>query len=238
MKWTILKVLTHSGFGTRKEVTALIRKNKVSIDGESVSNEKTIVLRPEERAYLIDGEDFSFREKLYYALNKPAGYECSHKPSHHMSVFDLLPERLLKRGMEACGRLDVDTTGILLFTDDGQFNRKIMSPKSKLPKTYHVITKHLIDEDFRIKLEQGVKLKDEPDKLVLAEKVEFLSDKELVIVISEGKYHQVKRMIAAAGNRVEQLHRSAIGSLSLQDLGISEGAGTLISDETLKMLNS
>ena len=139
--------------------------------------------------------------------------------------------------MEACGRLDVDTTGLILFTDDGQFNRKIMSPKSKLSKTYRVVTKHVIDEDFKLKLEQGVRLKDKPDELVLAEKIEFLSDQELLIVISEGKYHQVKRMIAAAGNRVDQLHRSAIGSLSLKDLGISEGAGTLISDEFLARLN-
>jgi 16S rRNA pseudouridine516 synthase len=231
MKWTLLKILTHSGLGSRKEALALIKKNKVLLNGEICRNEKIVVEAAELQSYQVDGEPLVFREKLYYLINKPRGYECSHRPSHHKSVFALLPDIFIRRGLEACGRLDVDTTGLLLFTDDGQFNKKIMSPKTKLPKTYRVTTKHPMSASFKEKITSGVRLNDDPETLIVPAKTEFVEECMMIITITEGKYHQVKRMVAAAGNRVEELHREAIGALTLEDLNLGEGR--LLSNESV-----
>jgi 16S rRNA pseudouridine516 synthase len=154
-------------------------------------------------------------------LHKPTGTECSQKPSTWPSIYTLLPSPLRLRpqkaavqGVQAVGRLDQDTTGLLLLTDDGKFIHRMSSPRHHMPKVYEVTTKHEITAQQVEKLLSGVVLDDSP-KPVQAAACEKVSDTHLKLTLTEGKYHQVKRMLAAVGNRVEGLHRSAIGNLQL-----------------------
>ena len=147
-------------------------------------------------------------------LHKPTGYECSHKPTFHPSVFTLLPQQMLLRDVQCVGRLDQDTTGLMLLSDYGQFIHQWSSGKKRTPKLYEVTLKHAVGEDFVAHLLAGVELHDEPAPIAAAA-CELSSENTLRLTICEGKYHQVKRMIAAAGNRVEALHRSRIGGLDL-----------------------
>jgi 16S rRNA pseudouridine516 synthase len=158
---------------------------------------------------------------LYIALHKPAGVECSRNPDAHASVFDIFPEPFLKRGLQPVGRLDADTTGLLLFTDDGLFNHAVIAPRRKLPKTYRVGLKHPLSDEQVAALEKGVVLRDDPAPTLPAVVRRVGGEKEgreADIVISEGRYHQIKRMCAAVGNRVESIHRTAVGPLELGDL--------------------
>ena len=150
-------------------------------------------------------------------LHKPAGYECSTKPRHHPSVMSLLPAPLRLRSggaVQPVGRLDEDTTGLLLLTDDGALIHRLTSPKHHIPKVYEVTTRHLISGTLVAALISGVVLEDDPHP-VRAHACERVSDHHLRLTLTEGKYHQVKRMLAAVGNRVEGLHRSRIGGLAL-----------------------
>jgi 16S rRNA pseudouridine516 synthase len=132
-------------------------------------------------------------------------------------VFGFFPEPFLRRGLQPAGRLDADTTGLLLLTDDGLFNHAITAPKRKLPKTYRVRMKHALTEEQIAALERGVVLRDDPAPTAPAV-VHRIGENEAEIVITEGRYHQIKRMGAAVGNRVESIHRAAIGPLELGDL--------------------
>jgi 16S rRNA pseudouridine516 synthase len=154
-------------------------------------------------------------------LHKPAGTECSQKPSTYPSIYTLLPSPLRLRpqkaavqGVQAVGRLDQDTTGMLLLTDDGKFIHRMSSPKHHVPKVYEVTVKHPLDEKQVGKLLSGVVLDDDP-KPVRAAACEAVGEFHLRLTLTEGKYHQVKRMVAAVSNRVEALHRSSIGGVAL-----------------------
>jgi 16S rRNA pseudouridine516 synthase len=147
-------------------------------------------------------------------LKKPTGYECSRKPLHHPSVLSLLPIPLRERDVQPIGRLDEDTTGLLLITDDGQLNHVLSSAKRKVPKVYIATTKHAVDQSQVDQLLGGVLLNDEPEP-VRAAACEIAGENLLRLTLTQGKYHQVKRMVAATGNRVEALHREAIGELRL-----------------------
>jgi 16S rRNA pseudouridine516 synthase len=154
-------------------------------------------------------------------LNKPLGVECSQKPSAWPSVYTLLPPPLRQRprrgaapGVQGIGRLDQDTTGLLLLSDDGTFIHRLSSPKRHVPKVYEVTLRHPVDDAQVGQLTQGVLLDDEREP-IRAAACEATGSHQLRLTLTEGKYHQVKRMVAAAGNRVEALHRSRIGGLAL-----------------------
>jgi 16S rRNA pseudouridine516 synthase len=158
-------------------------------------------------------------------LHKPLNTECSQKPSTYPSIYSLLPSPLRLRpqksavqGVQAVGRLDQDTTGLLLLSDDGQFIHRMSSPKKHLPKVYEVTVKHPLNDEQVDKLLSGVVLDDDPKPVRAAacEIVDSEGDRlHLRLTLTEGKYHQVKRMVAAVSNRVEGLHRSRIGGLEL-----------------------
>lgn len=222
MKKQQLERLLHSqGFGSRKDCRALIRQGRVAIGGEEI-DDPFLEIDPCGLVFSVDDKEWEYQEKAYLMLNKPAGYECSHQPKHHASVYALLPPPLNGRQVQSLGRLDEDTTGLLLFSDDGQFIHSIISGKRKVPKTYRVTAKHPLPDESIAALLAGVQLVDEPGT-VAAAACERLSEHEILLTVTEGRYHQVKRMIAAVGNRVEALCRVAIGELSLpSDLASGE----------------
>jgi len=208
------RILQSQGFGTRRECRALVRLERVTVRGQMV-DDPFVEVDTADLDFTVDDEPWRFHEKSYVMMNKPSGHECSQKPKHHPAVFALLPSPLVLREIQCVGRLDEDTTGLLLLTDDGQFIHRLTSPKHGVLKRYLATTKHPVDDAQLAALRGGVVLNDAPDVSVAAHAVERLDEYHLEMTIGEGKYHQVKRMVAAAGNRVEALHRVAVGRLEL-----------------------
>ena len=216
------ELLYSQGFGTRRLCAGLIENGLVTVRGEVLSEPATeIDVSTWPVAYTVQGQSWDYQQRAYVMLNKPAGYECSHRPGAWPSVYTLLPAPLRQRptpgkvqGVQAVGRLDQDTTGLLLLSDDGAFIHRMNSPRHHVPKVYEVTTKHPLDERQITRLKAGVVLDDDP-KPVAAADAQALGEHHLQLTLTEGKYHQVKRMVAAVGNRVEALHRSRIGGLAL-----------------------
>lgn len=231
----LCRALQCQGFGSRKACRDLVRAGRVAVNGAAC-------LHPDrefetERLILnVDGEDWVFRAHAYLVLHKPAGYECSRQPRDHPSVFALLPAPLVTRGVQCVGRLDQDSTGLLLFSDDGDFIHQHTSPRRAVGKTYRVTCKHPLSDDMLEQLRSGVLLRDETSPLA-ARRCVRLGEHELELTIAEGKYHQVKRMLAAAGNRVVRLHRSAVGGYSLPAT-LPEGHWQWLDAAELEMLRS
>ncbi|TAM05546.1 MAG: 16S rRNA pseudouridine(516) synthase [Paraburkholderia sp.] len=206
-------ILFSQGFGSRRQCRALVADARVAVAGVPCTD-PLASFDTADLTFSIDGEVWPFHERAYLVLNKPAGYECSRDPQHHLSVFHLLPEQFATRGVQCVGRLDQDTTGLLLLSDDGQFVHAFTSPKRKVPKVYVATTRHALDDTQLDALRSGVLLHGEREPIA-AVAARARSERELELTVLEGKYHQVKRMVAAAGNRVEALHRERIGGLAL-----------------------
>jgi 16S rRNA pseudouridine516 synthase len=213
-------VLFSQGFGTRRVCAGLIQQGHVTVAGVPVTD-AAVELPVEDLRFAVHGVDWQYHEKAYIMLNKPAGTECSQKPSTYPSIYTLLPGPLRQRpqkgpvqGVQAVGRLDQDTTGLLLLTDDGKFIHRMSSPRHHVPKVYEAAVKHPLDEGQISRLLAGVTLDDDP-RPVRAAACEAAGERLLRLTLTEGKYHQVKRMVAAVGNRVEGLHRASIGRLAL-----------------------
>lgn len=209
----IERLLQSQGFGTRKSCRSLIRQGRCAVDGRIVDDPFAEVAA-QDCEFTVDGEFWRYREKAYVLLHKPADMECSRSPQHHPSVFSLLPEPLAERGLQPVGRLDADTTGLLLLSDDGAFIHEVTSPRRKVAKVYRVRAKHAVTAEMLERLRGGVVLNDAPEP-VAALAAEAEDETTFLLTIGEGRYHQVKRMVAAAGNRVEALSRIAVGGLTL-----------------------
>ena len=211
----IAQILFSQGFGTRRDCSALVQRGDVAVAGRPVVDADDdfaeIALH-----FTVQGRAWQYHATALVLLHKPAGYECSQKPRHHPSVLSLLPAPLRTRGAQPVGRLDEDTTGLLLLTDDGQLIHRLTSPRHHVPKVYEVVCKHPVTDAQLASLLAGVVLDDDPLP-VRAAAAERTGERTLRMTLTEGKYHQVKLMIAAAGNRVEMLHRSAFGQLTLAD---------------------
>jgi 16S rRNA pseudouridine516 synthase len=211
----LAQLLFSQGFGTRRECAALVATGEVRV-GEVVVDDPDAEVDAAGLAFSVHGERWTYRARAVVVLHKPAGVECSHKPRHHPGVTSLLPAPLRRRGVQPVGRLDADTTGLLLLTDDGALIHRLTSPKRHVAKVYEVTTKHAATSAIAQRLVDGVQLVDEPQP-VRAAACEVTGEHALRLTLTEGKYHQVKRMVAAAGNRVEALHRSAFGGVVLGD---------------------
>ena len=225
------EILYSQGFGTRRVCAGLIQQGFVQVymDNGAIApvtvTDSAMEFVAKDLRFRVQGVEWEYFEKAYVLLNKPAGTECSQKPSTYPSVYTLFPSPLRLRpqksavqGVQAVGRLDQDTTGLLLLSDDGQFIHQMSSPKKHSPKVYEVTAKHPLDDTQVQRLLAGVVLDDDP-KPVRAAACEIVdpdgASTHLRLTLTEGKYHQVKRMLAAVGNRVEGLHRSRIGALEL-----------------------
>lgn len=212
---TLLQAIQSQGVGSRKQCLALIERGHALVDGALSVNPKQVVL-PEQVTFYYDDELCFWQDRIVIMMHKPLGYECSAKPQHHPSVLDLLPSIYRARGVQPVGRLDVDTSGLLLLTDDGQLIHRLTHPKRHVPKTYRVTTREALSETQINALWQEIELNDEP-RPVKALSVQQTATQELLLVIDEGRYHQVRRMLAAVGNAVDQLARIQMGALTLPD---------------------
>jgi 16S rRNA pseudouridine516 synthase len=228
------KILFSQGFGTRRYCSDLVYADLIKVNG-------VLALDPEERIPTeslilnVEGKDWEYHEKAYIAFNKPANYECSHKTTHHPSVYSLLPAPFVERGLQCVGRLDYDTTGLLLISDDGQFIHKMTTPKKNIGKVYEITTPDPITQSQIDHLLKGVMLEDD-QKPCFATACKLLSENCLAMTIVEGRYHQVKRMMAAVGNHVAKLHRVEIGAY-VMPLDLAEGEWRWLYPDDLKALS-
>jgi 16S rRNA pseudouridine516 synthase len=209
----ISDVLFSQGFGTRRECEALVHAGRVCVDGQAV-DDPDARFAVEGLRFSVDGEPWPYQARALLVMNKPAGVECSRQPRHHPGVMTLLPAPLRRRGVQPVGRLDADTTGLLLLTDDGPLIHRLTSPRRHVPKVYEAECAQPLTDDQLSRLRDGVLLNDEPAPLRAAA-ARRVTETRLALTLTEGKYHQVKRMVAAAGNHVVALHRSHFGALAL-----------------------
>jgi 16S rRNA pseudouridine516 synthase len=233
-KITLDRILQSQGFGTRKWCRSLIADGEVRINGAVMTDYRASFDTGGLTFELFD-EVWPYREHVYIALNKPMNVECSRKPSHHPSVLTLLPEQFTWREVQPVGRLDHDTTGLLLLSDDGAFIHAQSSPKRHVPKVYLATTQERVTEELITHLLQGVQLHDEPVPLA-ALVCKKIAEHQCEIVLEQGKYHQVKRMLAAAGNHCVALQRIAIGNLTLAELDLDEGEWCFLEGRHLDLL--
>ena len=233
-KMTLDRILQTQGFGTRKWCGELVADGEVCISGQVITDSR-MPIETAGLVFTVFGEPWLYREHVYIALNKPAGFECSRKASHHPGVLTILPEQFARRDVQPVGRLDHDTTGLLLMSDDGPFIHAQSSPKRHVPKIYQATTHDPVTPELLAKLLSGVQLHDEPAPLA-ASHCRAVDTRRIEIVLEQGKYHQVKRMLAAAGNHCVALQRTQIGGLKLDQLGLAEGEWCYLDDAQLVLL--
>lgn len=237
-------MLYSQGFGIRRVCSGLVQQGWVEVLNAGAWErelDSTKEVEPVGLRFRVQGVQWEYHEAGYVMLHKPAGTECSQKPSAHPSIYTLLPAPLRQRpnkgavqGLQAVGRLDQDTTGLLLLSDDGQFIHRMSSPKKQVPKVYRVTCRHPVEAGQVQRLLEGVVLDDEP-RPVKAVACERRDGHVLDLTLMEGKYHQVKRMLAAVGNRVESLHRWKIGDLVLPE-DLLAGQWRWLSAQELQLL--
>ena len=218
----LAKQLAGLGYGSRKEVAIAIRDGRVTGEGEDLR---------------FDGEPIDPPHGIVLMMHKPAGFTCSHADQGRL-VYDLLPPRFQKRDpkVSSVGRLDAETTGLLLFTDDGPLLHRLISPKSSLEKTYEAVLARPLEGHEAALFSAGTLLLRGEDKPCLPARLEVTGTHTARLTLTEGRYHQVRRMFAAAGNHVEALHRSRFGGLELGDL--TAGAWRLLQADERRALSA
>jgi len=216
----LAQYIARLGYGSRREVTYLFDKRRVThVDGQ-ILKEKDDATHDDIR---VDGEPLDPPPGVLLMMHKPAGYVCSSKDVSPL-VYELLPERFRFRTpiIAPIGRLDFDTSGLLLLTDDGQLNHRISSPRTHLPKTYDAQLATDLRGDEAELFGSGTLMLEREIEPLLPARLEVFDARTVRVTLTEGRYHQVRRMFAAVGNHVVALHRSAIGSLTLADLPSGE----------------
>ena len=220
------KILVSQNIGSRKEAGKLIRGKAVTVNGEIVTKPE-FKLNPEKDEISVHGKPINYREHLYIMLNKPAGVVSATEDKLDETVLQLLPEELRRDGLFPAGRLDKDTEGLLIITDDGKWAHRIISPKSHVYKRYYAELDGELDDECVKKLTQGIILRD--GTKFLPAKVEKIAGNKVFIEICEGKFHQVKRMFLSLGLTVNYLKRVKIGALEL-DGNLDKGQSRELSE--------
>ena len=223
------KYLCDLGTAPRREVKRIIRSGRVRVDGEAVTAPETKI-DPRTAAVTLDGERLVWREHHYYMMNKPAGVLTATEDRRQKTVLDLLPEELRRLGLFPVGRLDRDTRGLLLLTDDGDFAHRVISPKFAVEKLYDASVEGTPDETDVSAFAEGLVLTD--GTKCRPARLEILSPGRCLVAVTEGKYHQVKRMLASRGKPVTALKRLSIGALRLPE-ELEEGALVQLDEDDL-----
>jgi 16S rRNA pseudouridine516 synthase len=216
----LLRLIANLGYGSRKQVTALFREGRITGAGGDVlyaDDELDVHARHED--IRIDGEPLDPPPGLLLMLHKPVGFTCSTKDQGRL-VYDLLPPRFRLRDpvLSTVGRLDRDTSGLLLLTDDGALLHRIISPKSAMPKVYEATLARPLRGDEAAIFAAGTLMLESETKPLLPAELDVFDPQRARLTLHEGRYHQVRRMFAAVGNHVESLHRVSVGGLGLGDL--------------------
>lgn len=206
------KLLSELGVASRKELRQIIKSGRVLVNGAAV-NAPEHKLDPERDTVVLDGETLSYVKFRYFMLDKPPGVLSATEDRRQKTVLDLLPPELRALELFPVGRLDKDTSGLLLLTNDGDFAHRVISPKSEVEKLYYAKVDGVPDENDAAAFAEGIVLGDGTE--CLPAKLELLGGGECLVTVMEGKYHQVKRMLASRGKPVLELRRLAVGGLAL-----------------------
>ena len=225
------KIIASQGQYSRKEVKALIAKGRIAVDGRVVSSssEKADPLTTQ---ISIDGKSLAFKRNLYLMLHKPKGYVSATEDRDHPTVLELVPQEYRGRNLFPAGRLDRDTTGLMIITDDGVLAHNILAPKKHVPKLYHVELDIPVTEEMRLGFSEGVMLNDGVSKAADLIKT---GEKTAEVTLREGRYHQIKRMFGCFGAEVVELKRLGMGRLTLP-ADLAEGECREMSEEELALL--
>lgn len=227
------KYLADLGIASRKDLKQIIKSGRVSVDGKAVKVPET-KLDPELCCVELDGEKLSYSKYHYYMIDKPCGVVTATEDSKQKTILDLVSPEMRRMGLFPVGRLDKDTSGLLLLTDDGDFAHRVISPKSCVEKRYYAKVEGEADAEDVKAFENGIILAD--GTKCLPAKLELLGKGECMVTVMEGKYHQVRRMLASRGKPVLELRRLSIGELSLGDELGSGGYRELDEDDLCRVL--
>lgn len=229
------KLIANSGTYSRKEVHRMIKSGVVKVNGIT-TKDRGFCVDPDNVSVTINGEEFLIRKYVYIMLNKPEGVVSAARDDKEKTVIDLVPDEYKKKNLFPAGRLDRNTTGFVLITDDGDFAHNILSPKNHVHKTYEARLAELIGEDSLNRIASGITLGDGTECLPAELKILEEGENPLIqVIICEGKYHQIKRMFAAAGNAVIELKRVKIGNLPL-DESLEAGECRILSEKEVDLI--
>ncbi|MDX8403116.1 MAG: pseudouridine synthase [Mariprofundaceae bacterium] len=225
------KLLSNLGYGSRKEVKSWVKHGLVTCNDKPLTSTSQKV---DPHAVLLDGEPLDHPEGLTLIYHKPLGTVCSRKEEGRL-IYDDLPEQwqYRKPPLSTVGRLDKETSGLLIITDDGQLNHHLTSPKHHISKTYAVTLDRPLQGNEAELFASGKLMLEDDDRPCLPAEMETVNEKQTILVLHEGRYHQVRRMFAAVGNHVTELTRTNIGSLSLDNTGLAAGECMVIEPEAL-----
>ena len=231
------KCLADCGLGTRSEVKSLLKAKRITVNGKVVTNGK-VQVNPETDEILFDGEKIQYEEFVYIMMNKPKGVVSATEDNLHKTVLDLIDPVYFKKGVFPVGRLDIDTHGLLLLTNDGQLAHALLSPKRHVDKTYQAQVKGIMTQEDVETFAKGIPLKDftcQPAKLEILSVDSDKEESQIRVTIAEGKFHQVKRMVAYCGKEVVDLQRLTMGTLVL-DENLQRGEWRRLTKEELEVL--
>ena len=222
------KYLANSGIGSRSEVKRIIKDKRIKVNGEIAKSDSFDVDETKDTV-LFDNNEIKYKKFYYILLNKPQGYVSASIDNVYPPVTDLLPEYRFAN-LHTVGRLDVDTTGVLLLTNNGDLTHKLISPKYKVDKVYEVEVDKKIDRNLVEIFKNGIELDGE---LTLPADLLIIDDKHAELTLHQGKFHQVKRMFKKFGYEVVKLNRKSFAGLTVEDLGLGEYRELTIEEEEL-----
>ena len=229
------KFLSNNTDISRSDAKKFAKKGEILVNGQAVKK-ADIKIDPNNDIISLFGEELTYREQVYIAMNKPDGYVCSTDEKGKPIVLDLLTPELEKRKPFSVGRLDIDTTGLVILTDDGKWNYEVTSPKKKCPKKYHVILAEKLTQELIKTFADGMTMDGDPKPCKPAE-LTILGDYEAELILHEGRFHQVKKMFATVGNHVNRLHRVSIGGFVLPS-DLADGEWREMTEDEIKAVTS
>ncbi len=231
------KLLSNMGYGSRKDIKRVIRSGLVKVDDKAI-NKSSIHVNPYESIVEFNGERIEYREYIYIMMNKPQGVISATYDNYHETVLDLLEEKYLVFEPFPMGRLDIDTEGLLILTNDGKLSHKVLSPNNHIPKAYLAHIDSPVNDEDKISFKEGIVLDDgyecKSAELIIKESGDI---SKVELTIYEGKFHQVKRMFKALGKEVVYLKRIAMGNLKL-DMNLELGEYRELTEEEIALLSN